>query len=34
LSPYFRLSIATAIEILMDGADRISAAVEALSPAE
>jgi aspartate aminotransferase len=34
LSPYFRLSIATALEILMDGADRISAAGEALSPAE
>jgi aspartate aminotransferase len=33
LSPYFRLSIATAIETLMDGADRISAAVADLSPA-
>ena len=32
LSPYFRLSIATAIDILMDGADRIAQAVADLTP--
>jgi aspartate aminotransferase len=31
LSPYFRLSIATSIEILKDGADRIAKAVADLS---
>ncbi len=31
LSPYFRLSIATAIDILMDGADRIAQSVAELS---
>ena len=30
LSPYFRLSIATSIEVLTEGADRIAAAVESL----
>ena len=32
LSPYFRLSIATSLDILMDGADRIAAAVATLRP--